>query len=150
MAEKLIAKNLEIVYKEEGKNSKAVKNINFKVQENEFICLLGPTGCGKTPILNAIAGFIKPTKGEILLRGKRITEPTKEVGIVFQHNILFPWQTVKGNISIGPRINNIPKSQISWEIKKEIKNNIGGFRTYKLTTEADYIELKRKIIDCLN
>ncbi len=250
MPDKLIVKNLEIVFKEEGRRTKALKNINFKVKENEFICLLGPTGCGKTSILNAIAGFVKPTKGEILLSGEKITEPTKEVGIVFQHNILFPWKTVKGNIGMGPKINNAPKNEIEkitsyylqliglkkyenyypselsggmqqrvgiaralantpeiilmdepfgsldaytrarmqeqiqkiWqkhkktilfvthdidealilsdrilimskrpgEIKKEIKNNMPEFRTYKMTTEMGYIELKRKIIDLLN
>ena len=83
MENKLIIKNLEVVYKNPETKLKAVKGLNFEVKENEFICLLGPTGCGKTTVLNVIAGFIKPTKGEVLLNGRNIKGPTKDIGVVF-------------------------------------------------------------------
>ena len=112
MKNKLIVKNLEVVYENLGTRLKAVKDLNFEVNDNEFVCILGSSGCGKTSILNAIAGFIKPTKGEILLNGINITEPTKNIGIVFQHNALFPWKTVEGNIKLGSKINGIQKYKI--------------------------------------
>ena len=112
MQNKLIIKNLEVVYENQSIKLKAVKGLNFEVKENEFVCILGPSGCGKTTILNAIAGFIKPTKGEILLNGRNIAEPTKDMGVVFQHNVLFPWKTVEENIKIGPRINGSSKYKI--------------------------------------
>lgn len=112
MQNKLIVRDIEVVYEKNGKKLKAVEGINFNVKENEFLCIIGQSGCGKTTILNAIAGFIKPKKGEILLDGLKITEPTKEIGIVFQHNALFPWKTVEENIKVGPKINYIPEYQI--------------------------------------
>jgi len=111
MENKLIVKNLEVVYEKNGIKLKVVKDINFGVRENEFLCIIGPSGCGKTTILNSIAGFIKP-KGEILLNGINITEPKKDIGIVFQHNILFPWKNVEENIKLGPKINGILDYQI--------------------------------------
>ena len=108
----MIVRNVEVIYAKDRTKLKAVENINFNVKENEFLCIIGPSGCGKTTILNAIAGFVKPIKGYILLNGRKITEPTKEIGVVFQHNALFPWRTVKENIAIGPQINGASKSKI--------------------------------------
>ena len=112
MENKLIVKNIEVVYETSETKLKAVKNLNFEVKENEFVCLLGPTGCGKTTVLNVIAGFINPTKGEVLLNGRNFTEPTRDIGVVFQHNVLFPWKTVEENIKLGPKINGLPKYKI--------------------------------------
>lgn len=105
-------KNLEVTYQNNKKYLTAVKNISFNVKENEFLCLIGPSGCGKTTILNAIAGFIKPSKGEVLLNDIYITKPTKKIGVVFQNHALFPWKTVKENTELGPKINNIPQKEI--------------------------------------
>ncbi len=112
MQNKLIVKNIEVIYGKNGTKLKAVENLNFNVKENEFLCIIGPSGCGKTTILNTMAGFIKPTKGEISLNGINIIKPSKEIGVVFQHNILFPWKTVKDNLIIGPKINGVSKSKI--------------------------------------
>jgi len=108
----MIVRNVEVVYTKDGTKSKAVENINFIVKENEFLCIIGPSGCGKTTILNTVAGFIKPKHGEILLNARKITEPSRKIGVVFQHNALFPWRTVKENITIGPQINGASKSKI--------------------------------------
>lgn len=105
-------KNLEIIYNNNKKNLTAVKNVSFNVKENEFLCLIGPSGCGKTTILNAIAGFIKPSKGKVLLNGMHIIKPIKNIGIVFQNHALFPWKTVKENIELGPKINDVSKKEI--------------------------------------
>ena len=121
MENKLIVKNLEVVYEKNGIKLKAVKDINFGVRENEFLCIIGPSGCGKTTILNSIAGFIKPKKGEILLNGINITEPTRDIGIVFQHNVLFPWKNVEENIKLGPKINGILEYQIGKIFKYYLK-----------------------------
>lgn len=112
MQNKMIVSSTEVAYLKDRTKLKAVENINFNVKENEFLCVIGPSGCGKTTILNTIAGFIKPVKGDILLNGRKITEPTKEIGAVFQHNALFPWRTVKENITIGPQINGVSNSKI--------------------------------------
>jgi len=80
-------------------------NINFEVEDNEFICILGKSGCGKSTLLNLLAGFIKPTKGEIYVSGKLVQRPSAEIGVVFQDHALFPWYTVAENIAFGPKLN---------------------------------------------
>ena len=121
MAEKLVVENLKIIYLENNKFLMAIKNLSFAVKENEFLCLLGPTGCGKTTVLNAIAGFIKPAKGRILLDGKNIEEPTGKIGIVFQNYALFPWKTVQENISMGLKINGFSKEDIKRLAKRYLQ-----------------------------
>src|SRR3989338_1602279 len=82
MQNKMIVRNVEVVYAKDGTNSKAVENESFNV------------------------------KGKIILSGRKITEPTKGIGVVFQHNVLFPWKTVKENIIMGPQINGASKPKI--------------------------------------
>ena len=121
MAEKLVVENLKIIYQENNKFLMAIKNLPFAVKENEFLCLLGPTGCGKTSVLNAIAGFIKPAKGRIMINGKNIEEPTGKIGIVFQNYALFPWKTVQENIGMGLKINGFSQYEISRLAKRYLQ-----------------------------
>jgi putative spermidine/putrescine transport system ATP-binding protein len=84
----------------------ALKQINLEIQPGELVALLGPSGCGKTTLLRAIAGFIKPSSGHILIDGQRVEHvPTNKrgVGVVFQNYALFPHMTVQDNIAYGLR-----------------------------------------------
>ena len=64
---------LSILYP--GSNAPAVRNVSFELAQGEIACLLGPSGCGKTTLLRAIAGFLMPTQGHILLKGEKASEP---------------------------------------------------------------------------
>lgn len=90
----------------------AINDVSFDINENEFVCIVGPSGCGKSTLLKAIAGFIQPVSGQILMEGQPITSPDKSRGVVFQEPNLFPWYTVKENVSIGPKIVGKPKQEI--------------------------------------
>lgn len=79
-------------------------NISLRMEEGEFVCLLGPSGCGKSTILNLIAGFEHADSGQILLDGKKISQPGPERGVVFQQPTLFPWLSVLDNVTFGPRM----------------------------------------------
>lgn len=79
----------------------ALKGISFGVEEGEFVCIVGPSGCGKTTLLRTIAGFEPPTEGDVYLDGNPVTGPTTDLGVVFQDYLLFPWRTVRGNVSFG-------------------------------------------------
>lgn len=100
------AKSLTVVYSSKSPVL-AVKDISFEVAPGEFVCLLGPTGCGKSTILNVIAGFIEPTAGEVLLDGRLIERPGSDRGVVFQKHALFPWKTVRGNIEFGLKMKGL-------------------------------------------
>jgi NitT/TauT family transport system ATP-binding protein len=89
----------------------AVENVSFEINEGEFICLLGASGCGKTTILNMFAGFTQPTAGEVLLRNKPIVKIEPRCGMVFQSYALFPWKTVRGNVEFGLRMKRISAAE---------------------------------------
>jgi len=89
----------------------ALKDISFNVESNEFVTIVGRSGCGKTTLLNIIAGFLKPTSGTILKDGDPIRAPGPDRGMVFQHASLFPWLTAIKNIEFGPKNQGIPKEK---------------------------------------
>src|SRR5262245_22778607 len=76
-------------------------HINLSIRENEFVVLLGRSGCGKTTLLNVIAGLTAVSAGEVRVNGERVTGPGKGKGMVFQQNALFPWLTARRNIAFA-------------------------------------------------
>lgn len=90
---------------------KVVGDLDIQVRENEFLVLFGPGQCGKSTILNLLAGFEKPTAGEILCDGKKVEGPGPERGMVFQNTALFPWLSVMGNVEYGPKVRGVKKEE---------------------------------------
>src|SRR5947209_9769561 len=86
----------------------ALERIDLDVAAGEFVCLLGPSGCGKSTLRNAIAGFTRPSSGEILAFGKRVLQPEPARAMVFQEYALFPWMTVRENVAFGLQIRGDP------------------------------------------
>lgn len=83
----------------------ALEDINLAIEEGEFLCLLGPSGSGKSSLLNMAAGFLNPREGEVLFRGASVTGPGRERAVVFQDSQLMPWLTVEQNIHLAlPRM----------------------------------------------
>ncbi|MEM8979074.1 MAG: nitrate ABC transporter ATP-binding protein [Pseudomonadota bacterium] len=78
-----------------------LKDINLKVEEGEFLVLLGFSGSGKTTLINLMAGLEHPTKGTATFKGAEIKEPTPERGVIFQSYSLMPWLTVNGNVGLA-------------------------------------------------
>jgi NitT/TauT family transport system ATP-binding protein len=91
--------------------TEVLKDISFTLTAGEFVCLLGPSGCGKSTILNLIAGFAFADWGEVLLDGHPIHGPGPERGMVFQQPALFPWLSVRDNVTFGPRMAGLPERQ---------------------------------------
>lgn len=81
----------------------AIADVSFEVPDNEFLVVTGPSGCGKSTLLYVIGGFVPPTGGSVLIRGREIGGPGPDRGIVFQDSALFPWMTVKRNAEFGLR-----------------------------------------------
>jgi NitT/TauT family transport system ATP-binding protein len=88
----------------------AIRDLSLDVTEGEFICLLGASGCGKSTMLALFAGFLRPTAGEVLLRGQPITGIEPRCGVVFQSYALFPWKTVRGNVEFGPKMRGVNRA----------------------------------------
>lgn len=94
----------------------ALQDISLEVKTNEFVSILGHSGCGKTTLLNLIAGFEKPTSGRIKCAGKEVKEPGAERAMVFQDYALFPWLTVRDNIAFGLNIKGIDAATINQKV----------------------------------
>lgn len=99
----------------------AVRDFSVQVKKGEVVTLVGASGCGKTTVLNMVAGFLSPTSGRVLLEGRAITKVEPRCGMVFQSYALFPWLTVRQNVEFGPRINRIPKKVRREEAQKYIE-----------------------------
>src|SRR5262249_42864290 len=76
-------------------------NVNLQIEAGEFVAIVGFSGSGKTTLISTIAGLIAPDSGEVLLRGKPVTNAGHERGVVFQSYSLMPWLTVRGNVALA-------------------------------------------------
>src|SRR5689334_1830875 len=76
----------------------ALDDINFTIAEGEFVAIVGPSGCGKSTLLKILAGLLPTTRGEALLHGTPIAKPRRDIGVVFQSPVLFPWRSVLDNV----------------------------------------------------
>ncbi len=95
---------VESLSKQYSSDSPSVfENINFEIQKGEFICVIGHSGCGKSTILNVIAGLEEASGGYVTMAGREISGPSLERGVVFQSHALLPWLTVEKNIAFAVR-----------------------------------------------
>ena len=101
-----------------------LSNINLYIRKNEFLTLLGRSGCGKTTLLRLLGGFETPTSGDILFEGKSIinTPPYKRrLNTVFQRYALFPHYDVFDNVAFGLKIKKLPKEEIKQKVREKLK-----------------------------
>ena len=87
----------------------ALSDLSFECKESEFLCIVGPTGCGKTTLLRLIAGLEKPTSGKILIDNQTVDGLSEDTTLVFQQYSLFPWRNVIDNIAFSMEMKNIHK-----------------------------------------
>ena len=79
----------------------ALKGVDLKIQQGEFISLIGHSGCGKSTVLNIVAGLMDATRGGVILEGREINQPGPDRAVVFQNHALMPWLTVYQNVELA-------------------------------------------------
>ena len=105
----------------DGERNEVLHGVNFEVKENEFLVLFGAGQCGKTTLLNILAGLDMPTQGAVYTRGQKVTGPAPERGVVYQKTSLFPWLTVEDNVGFGPKVRKLPKEEQAARIKRYLE-----------------------------
>ena len=91
---------------------KVLDNISFNVKEGEMLCIVGPTGCGKTTFLNTISKLMPTTSGNILIDGEEANPKKHNISFVFQESTCLPWRTVRSNVAFGMEVKGVAKSEI--------------------------------------
>ena len=97
-------------------------DVNFEIGKGEFVCIIGHSGCGKTTILNVLAGLDTATSGNVFMDGREVAGPSLERGVVFQSHALMPWLTVRQNIAfaVKSRWPDWNKTQVNEQVEKNV------------------------------
>lgn len=94
-------KNVSKYYGEGADRVEVLSNINLKIEEGEFLAIVGFSGSGKTTLINLISGLIQPDEGEVLYKGEPVKGPSHERGVIFQNYSLLPWLSVRNNVGMA-------------------------------------------------
>lgn len=109
----------------------ALSDISLTIEDGAFVSILGPSGCGKSTLLYIVGGFVSPTEGVARVKGQAITGPGPDRGPVFQEFALFPWKTVLGNVTYGPRQQGVKSAEAEAQSRRLIEMvGLKGFENF--------------------
>jgi nitrate/nitrite transport system ATP-binding protein len=114
---------IDMVFPTDTGGFTALKGVDLKIDKGEFISLIGHSGCGKSTVLNIVAGLYQATKGGVLLQNKEVNEPGPERAVVFQNHSLLPWLTSYQNVELAVR-QVFKKTMSKGEMKEWIEYNL--------------------------
>ena len=101
----------------------ALKDVNLKIESGEFVSLIGHSGCGKSTVLNIVAGLLQATDGGVILDKHEVTEPGPERAVVFQNHSLLPWLTSFENVELAVK-QVFKKTKSKAEIRDWVEHNL--------------------------
>lgn len=101
----------------------ALKDVDFTISEGEFVSIIGHSGCGKSTVLNIIAGLYQATGGGVILEGKEVNEPGPDRAVVFQSHALMPWLSVYDNVALAAK-QVFKGSKSKTELREWIEHNL--------------------------
>jgi taurine transport system ATP-binding protein len=104
-------KDVVVCYRDGGESVTVLDHVSLVIEPVSFVVALGASGCGKTTLLNLMAGFLHPTSGVATFGGRPIKAPSSVRGVVFQHGALMPWLNVIDNVAFGLRLRGTPRSE---------------------------------------
>jgi NitT/TauT family transport system ATP-binding protein len=106
-------RNVAKTYGTGAKATHAIADVSLSVDDREFVCVVGPSGCGKTTLLKCVGGLLRPTRGQVLLRGKQVTSPPEEMALVFQEygRSLMPWSSVRNSVLLPLRHKSLGRQE---------------------------------------
>ena len=104
----------------DGHALQVIRDVSFSVEENEFLVLFGPGQCGKSTLLNILAGLDCADNGRVEKDGQPVTVTDPAVGMVYQRTLLFPWLSVRNNVAFGPKMRGVKKETRCAQAQKYI------------------------------
>src|SRR6201993_3330773 len=105
---------LQKIYKtRDGNDIHALKDIDLDIRAGEFISIVGPSGCGKTTLLKILAGILQRSSGEVVMNGRSLSGPSRELGVVFQAPVLLPWRTVLQNVMVPIEVQHRSRAEFT-------------------------------------
>ena len=114
--------HVQKVYSRGSRQTPAVADLHFRVEQNEFVSIVGPSGCGKTTMLRCIAGLLPTTSGQVLLDGRPVTRPPREMVLVFQDysRSLCAWRSVRGNVTFALEATDVPSAERERRVREAL------------------------------
>src|ERR1041385_2067660 len=108
-AEMIAIRQLSLTYGRGASRVTALREISFGIADGEFVVVVGPSGCGKSTLLKILAGLLRPTAGAVDLKGEPVVGPRRDIGVVFQTPVLFPWRTVIGTVMLPADVQGLDR-----------------------------------------
>ena len=150
-----LVRNYKMVHsdRQDEEEIKVLKGLDFTIEEQEFVGIMGKSGCGKTTLLRILGGFLEADEGSVIFDGEEISNKPpyeRELNTVFQKYALFPHLSVYENIAFGMKVKKLPKAEIDRKIREVAKKiKITDEQLQKNVSElSDWKDLKTRIQHC--